>query len=187
MFVVDGSSTDPDPVQAYHLLKQELERYGRQLAEKPCYVAVNKIDTISSQKRTGIARRFSHEGIQPLMISALQDQGIDAVIEQGLVLVHSTPEPVREPVTRVYKIKPSDETFEITRLPDGMLCASGRYLDRIVHTTSFDKPFQVNLLDQRLRKLGVEKALRKKGARDGQNVMIGGRVFTLGEGQPPKR
>jgi GTP-binding protein len=84
-------------------------------------------------------------------------------------------------------MKPSDETFEISRLPDGTLSASGRYLDRIVHTTSFDKPFQVNLLDQRLRKLGVEKALRKKGARDGQSVMIGGRIFVLGEEQTPKR
>jgi len=187
LFVVDGSAVDPDPVKAYHLLDQELEQYGRHLAEKPRFVVVNKIDAISPQKRTGISMRFSREGIRPLMISALQTLGIDAVIDQGLTLVRATPEPAREPVTRVYRIKPSDETFEITRLPDGMLCASGRYLDRIVHTTSFDKPFQVNLLDQRLRKLGVEKALRKKGARDGQNVMIGGRVFALGEEQPHKR
>jgi GTP-binding protein len=187
LFVVDGNSTDPDPVKAYHLLHQELEQYGRQLAEKPRYVVVNKIDAISPQRRTGIAVRFSHEGIQPLMVSALENQGIDAVIERGLALVQSTPEPAREQVTRVYRIKLSDETFEITRLPDGRMCASGRYLDRIVHTTDFEKSFQVNLLDQRLRKLGVEKALRKKGARDGQNVMIGGRVFALGEELPHKR
>ncbi len=181
LFVVDGSSADPDPVSAYHLLHQELEQYGRQLTAKPRYVVVNKIDAISPQKRTGIALRFSREDVHPLMVSALENQGIDAVIERGLALVQSTPEPIREQATRVYHISPSDETFEITRLPDGMLCASGRYLDRIVHTTDFEKPFQLNLLDQRLRKLGVEKALRKKGARDGENVMIGGRIFALGE------
>jgi len=38
-----------------------------------------------------------------------------------------------------------------------------------------------------MRKIGVEKALRKKGARDGQNVMIGGRVFILGTEIPKKR
>jgi GTP-binding protein len=187
LFLVDCSSTDPDPVKAYHLLAQELEQYGRQLADKPRFVVVNKIDAISPQKRTGIALRFFHEGIRPLMISALENQGVDAVIEEGLALVRATPAPAREEVTRVYRMKPSDETFEISRLPDGTLSASGRYLDRIVRTTSFDKPFQVNLLDQRLRKLGVEKALRKKGARDGQNVMIGGRIFVLGEEQTPKR
>ncbi len=181
LFLVDGSSADPDPVQAYHLLCRELEQYSEQLAGKPRLIVVNKIDTISAQKRTGIRARFVHQGIQPLMISALENVGIDAVIERGLALVQSAPVPPREQVTRVYTLKPSDETFEISRLPDGMLSASGRYLDRIIHTTDFQKPFQVTLLDQRMRKIGVEKALRKKGAHDGQNVMIGGRVFTLGK------
>ncbi len=187
LFLVDGSSADPDPVQAYHLLSRELEQYSEQLAGKPRFVVVNKIDAISPQKRTGIRARFVHQGIEPLMISALENVGIDAVIERGLALVQSAPVPPREQVTRVYTLKPSDETFEISRLPDGMLSASGRYLDRIIHTTDFEKPFQVTLLDQRMRKIGVEKALRKKGAHDGQNVMIGGRVFTLGEEIAKKR
>jgi GTPase len=187
LFLVDGSSTDPDPIQAYHLLYRELEQYSEQLAGKPRLIVVNKIDAISAQKRTGIRARFVHQGIEPLMISALENVGIDAVIERGLALVQSAPVPPREQVTRVYTLKPSDETFEISRLPDGMLSASGRYLDRIIHTTDFEKPFQVTLLDQRMRKIGVEKALRKKGAHDGQNVMIGGRVFTLGEEIAKKR
>jgi GTP-binding protein len=187
LFLVDGSSADPDPVQAYHLLCRELEQYSEQLAGKPRLIVVNKIDAISAQKRTGIRARFAHQGIEPLMISALENVGIDAVIERGLALVQSAPVPPREQVTRVYTLKPSDETFEISRLPDGMLSASGRYLDRIIHTTDFQKPFQVTLLDQRMRKIGVEKALRKKGAHDGQNVMIGGRVFTLGEEIAKKR
>ena len=187
LFLVDGSSSDPDPVQAYHLLTRELEQYSEQLAGKPQFIVVNKIDVISPQKRTGIRTRFVHEGTSPLMISALENTGIDAVIERGLALVQSAPVPPREQVTRIYKLKPSDETFGISRLPDGMLSASGRYLDRIVHTTDFEKPFQVTLLDQRMRKIGVEKALRKKGAHDGQSVMIGGRVFTLGEETTKKR
>ena len=187
LFLVDGSSSDPDPVQAYHLLCRELEQYSEQLAGKPRLIVVNKIDVISAQKRTGIHTRFVHQGIEPLMISALENRGIDAVIERGLALVQSAPVPPREQVTRIYKLKLSDETFEVSRLPDGMLSASGRYLDRIVHTTDFEKPFQVTLLDQRMRKIGVEKALRKRGAHDGQNVMIGGRVFTLGEETTTKR
>jgi GTP-binding protein len=187
LFLVDGSSSDPDPVQAYHLLYRELEQYSEQLAGKPRFIVVNKIDLISAQKRTGIRTRFIHQGIEPLMISALENQGIDVVIERGLVLVQSAPVPPREQVTRVYRLKPSDETFGISRLPDGMLCASGRYLDRIVHTTDFEKPFQITLLNQRMRKIGVEKALRKKGAHDGQNVMIGGRVFTLGQETTTRR
>ena len=187
LFLVDGSSSDPDPVQAYHLLCHELEQYSEQLAGKPRLIVVNKIDVISAQKRTGIHTRFVHQGIEPLMISALENRGIDAVIERGLALVQTAPVPPREQVTRVYKLKLSDETFEISRLPDGMLNASGRYLDRIVHTTDFEKPFQVTLLDQRMRKVGVEKALRKRGAHDGQNVMIGGHVFALGEETTTKR
>jgi GTP-binding protein len=187
LFLVDGSSSDPDPVQAYHLLCHELEQYSEQLAGKPRLIVVNKIDVISAQKRTGIHTRFVHQGIEPLMISALENRGIDAVIERGLALVQTAPVPPREQVTRIYKLKLSDETFEVSRLPDGMLSASGRYLDRIVHTTDFEKPFQVTLLDQRMRKIGVEKALRKRGAHDGQNVMIGGHVFTLGEETTTKR
>ena len=187
LFVIDGSSVAPDPILACHLLERELHQYGRHLDEKPRYVALNKIDCISSQKRTGILRRFCREGIDAIPVSALTGQGVDAVIERGLVLVACTPLPPREEITRLYRIKTSDETFEITREPDGMLSASGRYLDRIVKMTDFDKPFQAELLDQRLRKLGVEKALRKKGARDGQNVLIGGHLFTVGQESSSKQ
>ena len=187
LFLVDGSTTDPEPLEAYRMLVRELEQYNGELTRKPRIVAVNKIDLLSPQKATGIRRRFEHQGASPLMISALETRGITDLIEQAAALVARTPQPPREQVTRLYQLNPADETFEITRLPDGMLSASGRYLDRVVHTTDFGQPFQVRLLDQRLRRLGVEKALRKKGARDGQEVMIGGRIFLLGEDEASKR
>jgi GTP-binding protein len=169
------------------MLDRELEQYSPELIRKPRIVAINKIDLISPQKKAGLRRRFEHQGISPLMISALEMRGIDSLVEQAAALVAAAPRPPREQVTRVYQLNPADETFEITRLPDGMLSASGRYLDRIVHTTDFEQPFQIRLLDQRLRRLGVEKALRRKGARDGQEVMIGGRIFQLGEDETPKK
>ncbi len=181
LFLIDGSAVDPEPLAAYQTLVSELEQYGQQLGAKPRFVAINKIDLLSPQKRTGLRMRFERAGITPLMISALGNEGIDQVIEHAVRLAAMAPVPERQPITRVYTIRPADETFEISRLPDGMLSASGRYLDRIVRVTDFDVPFQLNLLDERMRKLGVEKALRKKGARTGQRVMIGGHIFTLGE------
>ncbi len=187
LFLIDGNSSDPDAIEAYRLLSHELEEYGAQLADKPRFVVVNKIDLLSPQKRTGIRTRFKNVGIDPLMISALENQGVDAVIDRAVSLAASAPVPEREQITRLYKIRPSEETFEITRLPDGMLSASGRYLDRIVETTDFDKPFQLTLLNQRMHKLGVEKALRKKGAHTGQRVRIGGHIFTLSDNEDNSR
>ena len=181
LFLVDGSSEHPDPLAAYQALLDELRQYGAGLVIKPSLVVVNKVDVISSQKRTGIRLRFQRLGLEALMISALEGTGIEAVIDKAGALVGTAPTPPREEPTRLYRMRAVDETFAISRLPDGMLSASGRYLDRIVQTTDFDKPFQVTLLDQRLRKLRVENALRKRGALVGQRVMIGGRIFTLGD------
>jgi GTP-binding protein len=181
LFLVDGSSEHPDPLAAYQALLDELRQYGAGLVSKPSLVVVNKVDVISSQKRTGIRLRFQRLGLEALMISALEGKGIEAVIDKAGALVGTAPTPPREEPTRLYRMRAVDETFAISRLPDGMLSASGRYLDRIVQTTDFDKPFQVTLLDQRLRKLRVENALRKRGALVGQRVMIGGRIFTLGD------
>jgi len=76
--------TDPAPVSVLAILRQELAKYGRRLADLPFIVVINKLDLADEETVGGIRREVSgwardHSGSEPLLISAVSGQGIDAL------------------------------------------------------------------------------------------------------------
>jgi GTP-binding protein len=86
-----------------------------------------------------------------------------------------------------YENEPEAETFAVLRpvMPDrvvvtkevnGFRVTSDR-VERLVAQTSLDNPRATRRLQRRLRAMGVEAALLREGAREGDDVFIGGRTF----------
>ncbi|MBC8316425.1 MAG: GTPase ObgE [Desulfobulbaceae bacterium] len=76
--VIDGSGLEEDPLEQYHILEKELERYKEELVSRPRIVLLNKIDVFSSQAELDtLIEKFRSEGIDPLPVSALTGQGLD--------------------------------------------------------------------------------------------------------------
>lgn len=76
--------TDPAPVSILTILRHELAKYGRRLADLPFLVVLNKLD-LADEEAVGDVRRevsgwaLDHSGREALMISAVTGQGIDAL------------------------------------------------------------------------------------------------------------
>ncbi len=72
---------DPDPVEAFNTIRNELARYGDDLARKRFIVALNKIDLLAGDERTRIVLQFAGEtGIEPHPVSAVTGEGITDLV-----------------------------------------------------------------------------------------------------------
>ena len=72
----------------------------------------------------------------------------------------------------------SDEQWQVA-LEKGRYLVKGPPVERLIARTDFENEEAVAYLQERLEKLGVSDALRKAGARDGEDVVIGGVEFEL--------
>lgn len=52
---------ETDPVESVRKLRYELEKYSSELAAKPCWLVLNKIDLVPEDERTAIAERIQKE------------------------------------------------------------------------------------------------------------------------------
>lgn len=70
-------ATQEDPLEAYHIIRNELAEYGAGLEDKQEIVALNKIDSVDDEVMVKIADQFEEElGERPYMISGVSQDGI---------------------------------------------------------------------------------------------------------------
>ncbi|MDR5709323.1 MAG: GTPase ObgE [Armatimonadota bacterium] len=80
LFILDLTAEDPS--HTYEVLRAELRAYDPALAERPCAVALNKIDLSEARARVEQARvAFVERGIPVYPISALTGEGIPALVQ----------------------------------------------------------------------------------------------------------
>jgi GTP-binding protein len=80
--VIDVSRyADPDPVEAYHILRRELSSYDPRLTQRPYLVAGNKIDLPCDPSTLDRFQQFCQTNQIPLFfISALKKEGLDPLV-----------------------------------------------------------------------------------------------------------
>lgn len=85
-------------------------------------------------------------------------------------------------VNRVlYKHTPSQDKFEITRDDDGAYVVSGNAIERMFKMTDFNSDPAVRRFARQMRSMGIDDALRERGAENGDIVRILGGEFEFVE------
>ncbi len=202
--VVDltGGWEGRDPLDDYRIINQELERYNEELGRRPRIVVANKIDVpgteeacerLAAQVRAdSIAAaggdEFADSPIDPKLyrISALTGEGVDGLVAAIAQKVHALREAAREKQAATpeydqvweHKREARDRRFEVVRESNHVLSIKGPQVERMVVQTDWDNPEAIAFLQHRFKRLGVEAALVKAGARDGDEIRIVGRAFT---------
>lgn len=77
--------TAPDPISDYQMIQQELEAYGRGLAQRPQILAFNKMDACdrSSAEVEALASHLNQLNPAPLFrISAVTGEGLDGLMQE---------------------------------------------------------------------------------------------------------
>ena len=114
-------------------------------------------------------------------ISAVTHQGLDEFLGQLGTLIDGARE--EEPVSDSYVVyRPDEEGFSVTRDSDGAYRLAGRSAERVVAMADLTNTEALEYIHQRFRKMGVEKALARAGAKEGDLVRIGDVELEYAEG-----
>ena len=152
---MDGRS----PEDQERILLDELGRYRPELLTRPRITIGTKSDVAVFETE--------HPAI-----SAVTHRGLDEFLGQLGTLIDGARE--EEPVSDSYVVhRPDEEGFSVTRDPDGAYRLIGRSAERVVAMADLTNTEALEYIHQRFRKMGVEKALARAGAKEGDLVRIG--------------
>ena len=154
----DGTS----PADQERVLLDELGRYQPELLERPRLVVGSKADVATS----------TLAGPDALEISAVTRRGLDELLGRIGTLVDDAraAEPEAEPLVT---LRPAEEGFAVVRDDDGAWRVRGRVAERVVAMADLTNEEAMQYVQHRLRAMGVERALARAGAREGDLVRIG--------------
>ncbi|HVL89604.1 MAG TPA: GTPase ObgE [Actinomycetota bacterium] len=178
-YVIDVGSEDAEPAEAYRALRDELEAYDPAMAARASVVAANKSDLDGASERAEELRAALPAGTRMIKASALTGQGTEEIHEMLAAAVASARE-VEEPVADAHtmiKITPSSDKVHVVREDDGAFRVISDKAERLVARFDLDNDDAVAYLQERFSTLGVEDALTKAGAVEGDEVRIGDAVF----------
>lgn len=183
--VVDMSATDGrDPYEDYKIINQELAEYNMRLLERPQVVVANKMDIpVASDNLKEFKKQLENDGeeVDIVEISAFTRSNIDNLLYKiSDILDNTDPNTLYELDTEeesmenrvLYKHKPKDETFKITRDDTGAYVISGPGIERAFLMTDFNRDASVRRFAQQMRSMGVDDALRERGCKNGDTVKI---------------
>ena len=81
LFLLDGTSDEPAPREAYKILKKELENYSPALLEKPRLIAISKSDAVGGNEQISLAR-LTIDKRKPILLSAVSGENIDLLVRR---------------------------------------------------------------------------------------------------------
>ena len=179
LHVVDGTSEDP--IGDFITINKELKAYDEFLAKKPQVVVLNKIDVPEVQEK-------SEELIQQLREAA----GHSRVLS----ISAATTERVKELMGRLKKFAEAQPEQDLPALPEidftkagldfdsddyeiisdpaypGQWRISGAYIEQVAKMTHWEYPEAVERFGRQLEALGIAAELERRGAVDGDLVMV---------------
>ncbi len=175
--IVDMGESGRDPYNDYLVINNELKSYGFGLDKRPVILVASKMDEESSEARLEEFKKKVKEKVYP--ISALTDEGIDEVIYKCADLIESTPEfPLytgeEEELLdhKTYELDDEEPEFEIKRLDAHTWKIVGDKIIKFYKMTNISTDEGMMKLMTRLRKLRVDDELERRGADDGDTVIL---------------
>ncbi len=162
-----GPNAAAPPERQQQVLLDELAQYRPDLLARPRVVVGSRADLGTVDKL---------EGYDGPTISAVTGQGIPTLLGLLRTEVESARAAEPEPDGFV-TLRPAAEGVRIGRRDDGSFEVLGREAARAVGLSDLTNPEALDVARERLSRLGVDRALARAGARNGDTVHIAGISF----------
>jgi GTP-binding protein len=185
---VDGS----DPAANFDVVEAELSGHGGGLAGLPRMLALSKADLVPAEAaeaaRSDWATRLGERVLEVVVTSSATGAGLEELA--GAIARHVPEEAVVPPAEaealaehRVYRPGGGD-SYSVERAADGVFRVTGRGIERLIARHDLENEEALRYIEDRLRGLGVIRALEEAGFQPGDDVEIAGVVFELDPGAP---
>ncbi|AHX75317.1 GTPase ObgE [Streptococcus agalactiae] len=191
LHVIDMSASEGrDPYDDYISINNELETYNLRLMERPQIIVANKMDMPDSEENLAafkekLAANYDEFDDMPMIfpISSLAHQGLENLMDATAELLANTEEFLLYDETDMqedeayYGFNEDERPFEITRDDDATWVLYGDKLEKLFVMTNVERDESIMKFARQLRGMGVDEALRERGAKDGDIVRIGNFEF----------
>jgi GTP-binding protein len=168
VILLDLAPVDEVPVaEQERVLLGELGRYQPELLERPRLVVGSKADVATQ----------SFDGMR---LSAVTRDGLDEFLGALASLVEEARAAEGEPEAYVV-LRPDEQGFSVVREGAHEWRVRGRPAERAVALADLTNPEAMSYVQQRLARMGVERALARAGVVDGDIVRIGELELTYEE------
>lgn len=188
--MIDMSATDGrDPYEDYVTINKELKDYNENLSRRPQIIVANKMDIQGAVENLETFKKQLNSEVEVIELSAATYQNLDKLLYRTADLLDETEgmdfdaeEEQDMGVNRVlYKHEKSADHFTITRDDDGAYVVKGNTIERIFKMTDFNQDAAVRRFAKQMRTMGIDDALRERGATNGDTVRILGGEFEFVE------
>jgi GTPase len=156
---LDGEDGSEDPAEQERVLLEELGRYRPELLDRPRLVVGSKADVAF----------LDFEGPR---LSAVTHEGVDEFLGTAGTMVAEARAAGPEPEPFVV-LRPAEQGFSVVRDDDGAWRVTGKSAERVVAMADLTSDEAVEYVQDRFRRMGIERALARAGAREGDTVRIG--------------
>jgi GTPase len=176
---LDGS----DPAANHATVEAELREHSSDLAQLPRILCLSKADLVPEEvARREVSAWRERLGVPVFASSAATGEGLEALRDAILEAVPAEevePPKGHQPAThRVYRPGEGD-AYRVEKIGAGAFRVEGGRIDRLVARHDVDNDEALRYVEERLRVLGVIKALEAAGFEPGDDVEIAGIVFEL--------
>ncbi|HDL49471.1 MAG TPA: DUF1967 domain-containing protein, partial [Actinobacteria bacterium] len=174
VLLLDPSALQPvSAAEQLEILIRELTRYSADLTRRPRLVVMNKIDLPEGREAPATL------DVSPFAISAVTGEGIPTLLHAIADEIDKASQ-VGEDREGYVLHRPIGPGFTVRRV-EGVWIVDGRDAERAVAFHDLTIPEAADLAAKRLKRLGVDDALRDAGAKSGDDVRIGDLVFEFGD------
>lgn len=176
-------ATHQDLAGDYKTIRKELKDYQVDLSGKSEIVALSKIDTLDPKfftEKLSEAKKAA-KGKKVFAISSVAHKGLPELlheIEIQLKKIGNQKSEIKNQDYKVFTIEDvvGQDLFSVEKIDDGHL-VKGKKIEKFATRTDFSNPHAVIRFRDILKKMGIDKELRRAGAEQGDKITIAGKEF----------
>ena len=175
--IIDMASTEGrDPYEDFVTINEELRAYDETLLERPQIIVANKMDIPEAEEQLAFFKEQLTEDYPIYPLSTVTREGLRELLFAIADTLDATPhriKPVEEaPEHIVYKHQPEEIPFIISRDDDGAYVLSGAKIEKLFKMTDLTRDESIQRFSRQMRSMGIDEALRERGAKDGDVVRL---------------
>ena len=164
-----------DPVAGVKAIEDEIKKFSPDLATKPRALVVNKMDLPEGEAALKkIKARYRTRKV--FAISAATGEGVSKLLDFLISELAKTPKdegpvvPEGRVGVRVEKVEPG---FRAERVAHGEFRVTGKNIERMAAMCNMGQWESVERFQRTMKRIGVDKALKRLGVHEGDTVHIG--------------
>jgi len=164
------------PLSGVKTIETELKKFNPKLAKTTKFLVVNKMDLPEgAEVYKQLKKKF---GPKVLSISNATGDGVDALLDKVIAVlakhegpVHFVEKTVDDSIHKV------EQGFTVENLGGGQYQLRGRFVERAAAMLDVSLPEAISRYQHTLKRIGVDRALKKAGVQPGDMVRCGEFVF----------